>query len=795
MSSLGRLASSSIPVLLLATLAGCSGKEAAPPPLMGSGGTGAQGVGPGGPVTPGTPGQNGTQVLSLDGVVDCGNGVLQADNGEECDDGNSVGKDGCNQLCQIEADFVCPTPGAACVFSSVCGDGVLSSIEGCDDGNALDGDGCPATCAAVDAGWQCRVPGKKCIPLCGDGQIIGTENCDDGKPPASDDGCSSTCLTEPGWSCVGTECTRSQCGNGQQEAGESCDRGLENGLFFGDGTGCSKTCTTEPDCRSGEGCITPCGDGNIDPGEDCDDGNLFNADGCSNICTVEQGFDCVPQPNEDSEPCADGGGQCLVLPIIFRDFDGEHESGGHPDFFYLGENLNCVPNASGMAESWSSSTCGSTDSTDLCSGLVNDTLGPDGKPTLNTARGSTCQCRFTDWDQTGVISNGDPGVEQCTVEGDGSTRYRIEREVQVIESEASFQQWYHESDAAETVIKQIELAADRGNLYQFSSGDTVYDDLHAIFLGDATTLESGFFPLEDTGGATVCNIWPYWVADGDSTCAAGDGRDVPTQWDPQGSWDQNDQNGDGGPIPGSGTTTKQVRGLERNFYFTSEVRYLFRFAGQGEETLQFYGDDDVWVFINKRLVLDLGAPHERLQGSVTLTAGGDANWQIEAQAVGSSQWDEIESGSVSSLGLEVDRTYEIAVFHADRHPRESNYQLTVSGFSTNRSVCKPDCGDQVIAAGEECDDGDANAPDQYNGCTPDCKFGPFCGDGVVNGEELCDAGRDNRAVYGEGCTSDCKPAHFCGDGVVDTNFGEECDEGVSNGAGSMCTSACIVTIR
>ena len=49
-----------------------------------------------------------------------------------------------------------------------------------------------------------------------------------------------------------------------------------------------------------------------------------------------------------------------------------------------------------------------------------------------------------------------------------------------------------------------------------------------------------------------------------------------------------------------------------------------------------------------------------------------------------------------TLNLMPGRTYEIAVFHADRHPTESNYQLTLSGFATKRSNCMPRCGDGVL---------------------------------------------------------------------------------------------------
>jgi fibro-slime domain-containing protein len=230
-----------------------------------------------------------------------------------------------------------------------------------------------------------------------------------------------------------------------------------------------------------------------------------------------------------------------------------------------------------------------------------------------------------------------------------------------------------------------------------------------------------------------------------------------------------------------------VTGVLRNFYFTSEVRYLFRYVGG--ETLAFYGDDDVWVFINGNLVLDLGAPHERLQGTVTLTSTG-ADWVIQSQNIVSGVWANIATGSVTGLGLELDNTYEIAVFHADRHPRESNYQLTLSGFSTTRSVCEPECGNGIVTAGEECDDGPANQNDLYGGCTLDCTYGPFCGDGIVNGPEECDLGRENGPSYGgDSCTTACTKSHYCGDGIIDSAFGEECDEGEVNGSG-ICTEAC-----
>lgn len=715
-------------------------------------------------------------------MVSAGCGDGKKVEAEECDDGNKENGDGCNQACQIELDYECPVENTPCVSTVVCGNGILSSVETCDDGNTADGDGCSADCSTVEPGWQCRVPGKACVPVCGDMVLTGSENCDDGNA-VSGDGCSSTCLTEPGYSCVDTVCTAAVCGNGVVETGESCDLGAElNGLFYGDGSGCSKTCTQEPQCRDGSGvtvaCSTACGDGNIDTadGEACDDGNAVDGDGCSSTCQLEGGFTCEDVESPDTETCASGA-ECLVLPIIYRDFDGEHESGGHPDFYYLGHGgRNCVPNASGQQDDAAAAgMCWASDSTDLCQGIVAEDLAADGKPAIGST--TMCNCRYTDWEPGELLTTG----TTCNSGGEAQPRF-IEKMVPAIDSAASFNQWYHDDPSVNTTVPgTLELTAIAGNLFQFSSsdGETVYDDLAE---GEGTTLDSGFFPLEDQPRAKVCNIWPYWIAE-NTDCDAEDGESPWEQWDPA----LND---------GGGGRVSPVTGIERNFYFTSEVRYLFRFVGG--ETLSFYGDDDVFVFINGKLALDLGAPHERLAGDVTLPAAGgtSASWVISAIDPVDGTTLTVGSGMSPALGLEAGKIYEIAIFHADRHPRESNYQLTLQGFSTNKSQCVPTCGDGVATTGEECDDGAANSDTAYGGCTTECKFGPFCGDGVVDaGYEQCDAGRDNTAQYGEeGCAPGCVLPHKCGDGLIDGAFGEQCDDGANNGVGA-CQSDCTLQVK
>ena len=176
----------------------------------------------------------------------CGNGVL--DPGEQCDDGNDFGGDGCTPLCQREEGWTCPVPGQPCTRVVTCGDGVLAAPESCDDGNTKDGDGCSSGCA-IEAGWRCPVPGSRCAPICGDRLIVGPETCDDGNTVGGD-GCSAICLVEP---------TPFYCGDGIVSGSEECDDGAANGHPQ---SGCNADCTY----------WQVCGDGMIEGTEACDSG-------------------------------------------------------------------------------------------------------------------------------------------------------------------------------------------------------------------------------------------------------------------------------------------------------------------------------------------------------------------------------------------------------------------------------------------------------------------------------------------------------------------------------------------
>ena len=137
--------------------------------------------------------------------------------------------------------------GNATLSCSVCGNGVLYLVdEFCDDGNNMTGDGCSSQCV-IEPGYDCNtnVAPTVCVEkTCGDGVRVSGEDCDNRKAP----GCSN-CLIVQGFTC--------------------------HAPFF-----------------ESSACFS-CGNGKVEEPEECDDGPGHPIDGCTNMCTVNDLWECT----------------------------------------------------------------------------------------------------------------------------------------------------------------------------------------------------------------------------------------------------------------------------------------------------------------------------------------------------------------------------------------------------------------------------------------------------------------------------------------------------------------------
>ena len=461
---------------------------------------------------------------------------------------------------------------------------------------------------------------------------------------------------------------------------------------------------------------TLCGDGAKEGTEQCDDGNLIPFDGCDGDCRNE--LSC------SLGVCQAVCGDAVIIPGSNEECDdGNTNDGDGCSSTCLQEaGFECVlepvplPDPLTIPVIYRDFRSYDSMSTDPFSPDFNNPTDGNGSIAFDITED------FLDENGRPVLSGENPYVSG-TNEGPPH-------------SADSFAKWYEtsaslESDGNLEIVGELVLDPDPvlTNVYAFSS--------------------SAFFPLDDPpplGDAVVPQLtWPNEDTFGEELFAA---------------------NVDG---PGD---------LPHNFGFTTEVRYVFVY--QGTEVLTFSGDDDLWVFVDGHLCLDVGGLHPSQTDVMSFANPADARSAKQEDIV-----------IACRDRLEVGKAYEVAIFHAERHTNASNFSLTLNGFVTERSECSYECGDGIATRFEFCGDGTDENTGEYGHCLPDCSaLGPHCGDGNIDvGFEECDDG-DNLGAY-NGCNPDCTEGARCGDGIRQPEFGEICDAGEDNGTqGSSCSATC-----
>ncbi|HWZ91996.1 MAG TPA: fibro-slime domain-containing protein [Polyangiaceae bacterium] len=116
------------------------------------------------------------------------------------------------------------------------------------------------------------------------------------------------------------------------------------------------------------------------------------------------------------------------------------------------------------------------------------------------------------------------------------------------------------------------------------------------------------------------------------------------------------------PLDGAGFGNTPM--YPHNYSFTSELHAKFEYLGG--ETFDFTGDDDVWVFMNGILAVDLGGVHHAEDGKIDLDS------------------------AANSLGITPGNVYNLDLFQAERHTDQSDFRVETNLSFVNCGFVQPE---------------------------------------------------------------------------------------------------------
>lgn len=253
--------------------------------------------------------------VGLPSLPVCGNGEVES--GEECDDGNTIDNDACSSSCKINKGSI-----SGCKYNDKNGNGKVDCEENKISGWKIYLIECPyiplPTGTSTFNKKTTIIPGMtgycsvKATTATGADGCYSFANLSAGDYGVNEEDKSGWVQTypqvetyyyfnlTPGENVTGINFLNHQessdkpvCGNGKVEDGEECDDGNRT-----NGDGCSCACKKE---------APVCGNGRLEDGENCDDGNTKSGDGCSSVCKKETPAPvCGNSVKEDGEECDDG---------------------------------------------------------------------------------------------------------------------------------------------------------------------------------------------------------------------------------------------------------------------------------------------------------------------------------------------------------------------------------------------------------------------------------------------------------------------------------------------------------
>ncbi|MDB4955129.1 MAG: Multiple EGF-like-domain protein 3 precursor [Myxococcales bacterium] len=527
---------------------------------------------------------------------------------------------------------------------------------------------------------------------CGSNANKPQENC---ATPGDEDGNGLSDCNDP--VCAGDPACAISCGNGHVDVAETCDDGNKV-----NGDGCDNNCTItacgnsvmsmnegcdDGNTIDGDGCdsncmVTGCGNGVITMGETCDDGNMVNGDGCDNNCTATA---CGNGVMSMGEQCDDGN---------TTSFDGCSAT-------CQTETLEREPNEDGTISTGASGIDGNDfaiANADVNGAFTGDvtiiaSIDPAGDEDIFKFTNTGTTIMLAKFDTWNLASGFGVGVA-CGMSIDTGIQIR---------------------NAAGSVLASND---DRNGSMDYCAalafglmpGQTVYAQV--VARGDDTAIPS--YALAVHYAAVVCGdgtLGPGEQCD-DHNTTANDGCSATCQL--EGATGETEPNEDGTPSLG-GT------GIAGNDFASTHADQNGAFTGSAVITAAINpaGDEDVFAFKNagttaqtvKFDVWNLGPGY-----GIGVPCGSDIDTGLNIRnAAGTalaSNDDRSSTDTCSTItyGLLPGQTVYAHVVEYGDNAIIQNYALKV--------VYTPVvCGDGMVGAGEQCDDGNTTSGD---GCSSTC---------------------------------------------------------------------------
>lgn len=114
-----------------------------------------------------------------------------------------------------------------------------------------------------------------------------------------------------------------------------------------------------------------------------------------------------------------------------------------------------------------------------------------------------------------------------------------------------------------------------------------------------------------------------------------------------------------------------------NHLFTMNFAVPFKVLASGEESFEVAADDDTFVFVGNRLVLDMGGVHDKIIGRFVIRENGEIYAGVDGESLAYSGVNVAEGdGSI------------VRIYHADRDSADSTFNVKFSGMNLSVTDAK-----------------------------------------------------------------------------------------------------------